>query len=153
LFFVFDILQKHCFALVTFLWRYVGTELLVSNENYLTLPHMPYSKLHSENACFICALSSARGRITLYACVSVVRNASATNSHWWQHYRICFSQPGMYVSRLFQTPWPLVCQRPPLFGEVRANFCGQMHVAWPAERVPTAVYLGYLHRSTYLSSK
>jgi hypothetical protein len=47
-----------------------------------------------------------------------------------------------------KTPWLLVrkrtvpTERPPLVGEVSVNFC-----AWPAQRIPTAVNLGFLDRS------
>ena len=35
-------------------------------------------------------------------------------------------------------------ERPPLVGEVSANFCGQRGVTWSAQRVPTAVNLCFL---------
>jgi hypothetical protein len=34
--------------------------------------------------------------------------------------------------------------RPPLVGVVSANFCGIEGVAWSAQRVPTAVNLGFI---------
>jgi hypothetical protein len=55
----------------------------------------------------------------------------------------------------WQTPWPVVLnqtiptERPPLVGEVSANFCGC--VSWSAQRIATAVNLGFLDRSRYFS--
>jgi hypothetical protein len=39
---------------------------------------------------------------------------------------------------------PIPTERPPLVGEVIANFC-----AWSAQRIPTAVNLDFLDRSRY----
>jgi hypothetical protein len=56
--------------------------------------------------------------------------------------------------KIKQTPWPVVrkrtipTERPPLDGEVSANSSGQ-RVAWTAQRIPTAVNLGFLDRSRY----
>jgi hypothetical protein len=38
-------------------------------------------------------------------------------------------------------------ERPPLFGEVNANFLRVQSVAWSAQRIPTAVNIGFLDRS------
>jgi hypothetical protein len=40
-------------------------------------------------------------------------------------------------------------ERPPLVGEVSANFLRQDGVAWSAQRIPMAVNLGFLDRRTY----
>jgi hypothetical protein len=40
-------------------------------------------------------------------------------------------------------------ERPPLVGEVSANFLRIEGVAWSAQRIPTAVNLGFLDRSCY----
>jgi hypothetical protein len=42
-------------------------------------------------------------------------------------------------------------ERPPLVGEVSANFLRVESVAWSAQRIPTAVNLGFLDRSRYFS--
>jgi hypothetical protein len=42
-------------------------------------------------------------------------------------------------------------ERPPLVGEVRANFLRIEGVAWSAQRIPTAVNLGFVDRSRYFS--
>jgi hypothetical protein len=41
-------------------------------------------------------------------------------------------------------------ERPPLVGEVSDNFLRIKGVAWSAQRIPTAVNLGFLDRSRYL---
>jgi hypothetical protein len=54
-------------------------------------------------------------------------------------------------------PWPLVrtrtipTERPPLVGEVSANFLQIDGVAWSVQRIPTAVNLSFLDRSRYFS--
>jgi hypothetical protein len=40
-------------------------------------------------------------------------------------------------------------ERPPLVGEVSANILRVEGVAWSAQRIPTAVSLGFLDRSRY----
>jgi hypothetical protein len=40
-------------------------------------------------------------------------------------------------------------ERPPLVGEASANFLRVEGVAWSAQRIPTAVNLGFLDRSRY----
>jgi hypothetical protein len=40
-------------------------------------------------------------------------------------------------------------ERPPLVGEVSANFLRVEGVAWSVQRIPTAVNLGFLDRSRY----
>jgi hypothetical protein len=40
-------------------------------------------------------------------------------------------------------------QRPPLVGEVSANLLRVEGVGWSAQRNPTAVNLGFLHRNSY----
>jgi hypothetical protein len=40
-------------------------------------------------------------------------------------------------------------ERPPLVGEVSANFLRVEGVAWSAQRIPTAINLGFLDRSRY----
>jgi hypothetical protein len=55
------------------------------------------------------------------------------------------------------TPWPLVrkrtipTERPPLVGEVSANFLRIEGVMWSAQRIPTAVNIGFQDRSRYFS--
>jgi hypothetical protein len=54
-----------------------------------------------------------------------------------------------------KTPWPLVpkqtipTERPKLVGEVSANFLRIEGVAWSAQRIPTAVNIGFHDRSHY----
>jgi hypothetical protein len=40
------------------------------------------------------------------------------------------------------TPWheTMPTERPPLVGEVSANFCRIEGVVWPAQRIPTAIF-------------
>jgi hypothetical protein len=40
-------------------------------------------------------------------------------------------------------------ERPPLVGEVSANLLWVEGVAWSAQRIPTAINLGFLYRSRY----
>jgi hypothetical protein len=40
----------------------------------------------------------------------------------------------------------LPTERPPLVGEVSANFCGSSGVAWSAQRIPYSRNLGFLDR-------
>jgi hypothetical protein len=40
-------------------------------------------------------------------------------------------------------------ERPPLVGEVSANFLRIEGVAWSAQRIPTVINLGFLDRITY----
>jgi hypothetical protein len=53
------------------------------------------------------------------------------------------------------TPWPVVrkrtiqTERPPLVGEVSANFWRKEGVSWSAHRIPTAVNLGFLDGRNY----
>jgi hypothetical protein len=42
-------------------------------------------------------------------------------------------------------------ERPPLVGEVSANFLLVEGVAWSEQRIPTALNLGFLDRSRYFS--
>jgi hypothetical protein len=50
-----------------------------------------------------------------------------------------------------QTPRLLVCKqtmqtvRPPLVGELSANFRGERGVTWSEQQVPTAINLGFLN--------
>jgi hypothetical protein len=44
-------------------------------------------------------------------------------------------------------------ERPPLVGEVSANFLGIEGVAWSAQRFPMVVNLGFLDQSRYFSFK
>jgi hypothetical protein len=42
-------------------------------------------------------------------------------------------------------------ERPPLVGEVGANFSRTEAVAWSAQRIPTVVNIGFIDRSRYFS--
>jgi hypothetical protein len=41
-------------------------------------------------------------------------------------------------------------ERPPLVGEVSANFLWIESVAWAAQRIPTVVNLGFIDRNIYI---
>jgi hypothetical protein len=43
----------------------------------------------------------------------------------------------------------IATERPPLVGEVSANILRVEGIEWSAQRIPTAVILGFLHRSRY----
>jgi hypothetical protein len=63
----------------------------------------------------------------------------------------------MFTKTKKQTPWLFVrkrtisTERPPLVGEVSANFLRIESVAWSAQRIPKAVKLGFPDRSRYFS--
>jgi hypothetical protein len=68
---------------------------------------------------------------------------------------MCCHCPDTHVTYIKQTPWPLVrkrttpADRPPLVGEVIGNFCTYMGVGWSAQRVLTAVEVGFLDGSPF----
>jgi hypothetical protein len=43
-------------------------------------------------------------------------------------------------------------ERPPLVGEVSANFCGKRGVAWSVRRIPYGCNLGFLNRTSLVRS-
>jgi hypothetical protein len=63
------------------------------------------------------------------------------------------------ITKKKKTPWLLVrkrtipTERPPLVGEVSAKLLRMKGVAWPAQRIPTAVNLGFLDQSRCFSIK
>jgi hypothetical protein len=60
---------------------------------------------------------------------------------------------GLHRKHQTQTPWTLArertipTERPPLSGEVNANFLLIDGVAWSLRRIPTAVFSGFLDRA------
>jgi hypothetical protein len=63
------------------------------------------------------------------------------------------SAEGCSAVLLVRTPWrsvskpAILTDLPPLVGELSANCCWQRGVAWSAQRIPTAIDLGFLDRT------
>jgi hypothetical protein len=54
-----------------------------------------------------------------------------------------------FVFRFLVRKRTIPAERPPYVGEVSANFLRIEDVAWSAQRIPTAVNLGFLDRLSY----
>jgi hypothetical protein len=69
---------------------------------------------------------------------------------WWTNDVWSMMQIIIYLKN---NPWLLVRnpERPPLVGEVSANFLRMEGVTWSAQRIPMAVNIGFLDPSRYFS--